>query len=250
MNRTALLPTAFLMALLVSAVAGTQLVSVALANPFFIFEAATPIPGTIPPTISISAPVNDTSYSPNQVHVSFSTSKPQTPTPLETGIIKVKYSLDNSSNLLYYCTQYSSGSPPGIPEFNYSDNVTVAEGDHEITVFSVGIVFPTSSTCYTVNSTATVFFAAKADPAPATTPISTTSPSPSPSLAASTPTASPSEPPSTPSSPTAEPTGSIEDARSGSGLGQAGDAFWMVVVAAVAAASIGTVTAMVVRKKP
>ena len=49
-------------ALLLSLTVGALVVEEAKANPFTIFEAATPIPGTIPPIITMSSPVNNTAY--------------------------------------------------------------------------------------------------------------------------------------------------------------------------------------------
>jgi hypothetical protein len=87
---------AFVSALLLSLTAGVLVVEEAKANPFIIFEAATPIPGTIPLIITMSSPENNTEYTSNNVHLSFNITKPQPPTDLEAGITVVRYTLDNN----------------------------------------------------------------------------------------------------------------------------------------------------------
>jgi hypothetical protein len=157
MKRIALALT-LILAFLFSAVAGVLVVNVAKANPFIIFEPATPIPGTIPPIITMSSPQNNTAYASNNVYFSFNVSKPQPPVPLDTGIIIVKYTLDNDTTGLYFCDHYSSAYPPGIPEFHYSHNLTIPEGNHSLSVYALGVVLPGSLTIFGVNSSSTVFF--------------------------------------------------------------------------------------------
>lgn len=157
MKRTATALT-LILAFLISLVAGLLVVKVAKANPFIIFEPATPIPGTIPPVITVSSPENNTAYASNSVYLSFNISKPEPPITLESGITTVRYTLDNNRTGLYYCTHYSSDSPPGLPEFTYSENLTIPEGNHTLVVYSAGVVLPGNMTIYSVSSSSTVFF--------------------------------------------------------------------------------------------
>ena len=94
MKRTALALTLSL-AILISLMAGVMVVNVAKANPFLIFEVVPPIPGTIPPVITVSSIENNTAYASNNVHISFNISKPQPPIAFDTGLTSVSYTLDN-----------------------------------------------------------------------------------------------------------------------------------------------------------
>jgi len=156
MKRTALALTLILT--LFSVTFGVQAVKEAKANPFIIFEPATPIPGTIPPIITMSSPENNTAYESNNFYLSFNITKPQPPIALESGITVVRYTLDNNRTGLYFCNHYSSDYPPGIPKFSYSKNLTIPEGNHTLVVYSRGVVLPGNSTLYSVSSSSTVFF--------------------------------------------------------------------------------------------
>lgn len=157
MKRTAL-ALALTSALFLSLVVGVLVVKEAKANPFIIFKPATPIPGTIPPIITMSSPKNNTAYASNTGSLSFNITKPQPPIALEAGVTSVKYTLDGNLTGLYYCTHYSSNSPPGLPEFKYSTNLTLPEGNHTLVLSAVGVVLPGNMTLFSVGSSYTVFF--------------------------------------------------------------------------------------------
>jgi hypothetical protein len=157
MKKTASAST-LISALLLSLTAATVVVEEAKANPFIIFEAATPIPGTIPPIITMSSPENNTAYASNSVYLSFNITKPQPPTDLESGITVIRYTLDSNLTGLYFCSHYNSRSPPGIPKFSYSKNLTIPEGNHTLVVYSRGVILPGNMTIYSVGSSSTVFF--------------------------------------------------------------------------------------------
>jgi hypothetical protein len=133
-------------------------VGVAKANPWIIFGSATPIPGTIPPTITTSSPQNNTAYASNNVYFSFNVSKPQPPTPLDAGISVVRCTLDGNITAFYFCDHYSSAYPPGIPEYTYSHNLTVPDGEHILIIEASGVVLPGDMTLLWLDSNATVFF--------------------------------------------------------------------------------------------
>jgi hypothetical protein len=167
-----------ILAFLFLVVAGVLVVKVSKANPWIIFKPATPIPGTIPPIITLFSPQNNTAYASNNVYLSFNVTKPQPPIPLEAGISFVKYTLDDNITGLYFCDHYSSGSPPGIPEFSYSHNLTIPDGKHTLVVYAAGVVLPGDMTIFWVDSNVTVLFSVGP---PQSEPESLPSPSPSPS---------------------------------------------------------------------
>jgi len=157
MKRMALAVT-LILSLLFSLAAGLLLVKEAKANPFIIFKPVAPIPGTIPPVITFSSPKNNTVYKSNTVYINFNISKPEPPTPLESGITTVRYTLDANDTGLYFCDHYSSNSPPGLPQFSYSKNLTLHEGNHTLVVNTGGVVLPGNMTIFSVGSSSTVFF--------------------------------------------------------------------------------------------
>ena len=150
--------------LLLSLVAEVQVGRLAEANPWLFVTFGPPLPGTIPPVIAMYSPRNDTVYAFNNVSLSVHITKPQLNASTETGITAVRYTLDNDNDTtgantvgLYYCTSYSSSSPPGISEFNYRDNLTLPEGNHNITMFCTGIVFADSGAFF-ISGKSTVCF--------------------------------------------------------------------------------------------
>ena len=145
-------------ALFLSLAVGVLVVKEAKANPFIIFEPATPIPGTIPPIITMSSPKNNTAYTSNPVCFSFNITQPQPPRALESGITSVRYTLDGNLTGLYFCNHYNSNSPPGLPEFKYSTDLTLPEGNHTLVLSAVGVVLPGNMTLFSVGSSSTVFF--------------------------------------------------------------------------------------------
>ncbi len=157
MKRTAFAVT-FGLSLLFSLIAGVLFVKEAKANPWIIFKAADPIPGTVPPIITVSCPQNDTVYQSNVVCLSFNVSKPQPPTSLEAGISSVRYTLDGELTGLFYCTHYSFGSLPGLPRFSYSENLTLANGKHTLVVNASGVVLPGNMTMFGMSSSETIDF--------------------------------------------------------------------------------------------
>jgi hypothetical protein len=157
MKRMALAVT-IVLSLLFSLAAGVLFVNVTKANPFIIFETTDPIPGTVPPIITVSCPQNNTVYPSNVVCLSFTVSKPQPPTSLEAGINSVRYMLDGNLTGLYYCTHYSSGSPPGVPSFSYSENLTLPKGKHTLVVNASGVVLPGDMKIFGMQSSETIVF--------------------------------------------------------------------------------------------
>lgn len=157
MKRTAL-AVMLVLSLLFLLAAGLLVVKEAKANAFFIFKSVDPIPGTIPPIITVSSPQNNAVYKSNTVYVSFNVSKPQPPMSLDAGISSVRYTLDGNRNGLYSCNHYSSDYPPGLPQFSYSKNWTLREGTHTLLIEASGVVLPGNMTIFGMSSSSTVFF--------------------------------------------------------------------------------------------
>jgi hypothetical protein len=80
-KKKTLLPVAFISILLFSTVAATQFINLAQANPYGErgeVEGVVPAPeGTVPPTISILSPENDTAYASNTVPLTLNVSTPE-----------------------------------------------------------------------------------------------------------------------------------------------------------------------------
>jgi hypothetical protein len=190
-------------AILVMLVAGVQAGRVINANPWIIWHTVDPIPNSTPPTINIFSPLNNTIYPSKTILFSFNTSKPSAPIPVAgMGIAMVRYSLDNvnpnSSSFfeqttgLYYCTSTggssSGGAYVGLPDFSYSNNLNLTEGNHSLTVFSDGVISPGNLTMFWIGSNETVYFTIDTNktqietPAPISSPSLTPSPKPSSSL--------------------------------------------------------------------
>jgi hypothetical protein len=182
MNRTALVVT---LALLFSMLITVLTFKTANANPWILFSSTEPVPGTVPPIITMSYPVNNTVYTSNTVSFSFNVTKPQPPTIMQSGINYVRYRLDGNVTGLYFCSHYSSMETPGIPEFSYSENVTVPNGSHTLIVEASGVVLPGNMTIFMLTSNFAVHFNVDATETAAPSPSPTPTPSP---VATPTPT--------------------------------------------------------------
>jgi len=77
---------------------------------------------------------------------------------MEAGINSVRYMLDGNLTELYYCTHYSSGSPPGLPSFSYSENLTLPNGKHTLVVTASGVVLPGDMKIFGMQSSTTIVF--------------------------------------------------------------------------------------------
>jgi hypothetical protein len=97
MNRTAI-AFSLILALLISAVAGTQIVFLAGANPYYFVGEVPPDQETYPPNISVSFPQNNTAYATNRLSLNFSVTPPQSKTAAGTYFYKVTYETDWGKN--------------------------------------------------------------------------------------------------------------------------------------------------------
>jgi hypothetical protein len=115
--------TIIILAFLVSLGASMQAVELVLADPFFIFHPVDPLPGTIPPTITIVSPQNNQTYYTDKVVICFNVSKPQLGN-CETAIIEVKYTIDSVTTEAFSIWRQTGGegvsasSSWAVPEFD------------------------------------------------------------------------------------------------------------------------------------
>ncbi len=207
MSKKTFMAAIIILAFLVSLVAGMQGVEVAKANPFFIYNQIDPVPGTIPPNITISNPQNNTAYSSDKITVSFYVGRPQLGT-CNAAIIDIKYVLDNETVQVFTIWRGNSASNSyAIPEYNTTFTLfSLPEGNHDLTVTAEGVVYAGNMDIFFIDGSATASFAIgnqsmQLSPTPAQiatlTPKLTASPSlsptpfpsPSPTI---TPTPSPS----------------------------------------------------------
>ena len=176
--KKAAMELAIISGLLVSLLVGVEFVSLAVANPYsFFWTWVDPIPGTIPPKITITSPKNYTTYSSGDLNFTVHVAKPETPTPMESYILHVHYYLDG-----IYHRVFNNYFEP-VPEV---DNATVlhdlSDGNHTLFVTAEGGVEPGPYEVFFIDSNSTVFFT-----------INSTAFSPIPLTQASSPTPSPTQ---------------------------------------------------------
>ena len=139
MKRTALALT-LIMALLISAIAGTKLVNWAKANPWLGIDWVSPAGDTKPPALTIMSPEN-TVYNSNNISLSFNASVGESKTAVNTRLMQIYYKTDWQQNETYVYDNEGRNfpyEPNAITEFSYNVNLTgVPEGEHNITVRAV-----------------------------------------------------------------------------------------------------------------
>ena len=163
MKKTVLV-LAIVSGLIVSLVLGAQFVDMTKANPYAPWEVVDPIPGTIPPRITVASPENNTEYSGFDLNVMINVTGPQTPYPTKSGIMTVQYVIDNAE---YQDVKLGWDL---IPEVNYSKVLydgTV--GTHKLTVTALGVVEPGENRVFFVETASTVFYTRTAQPTPTST---------------------------------------------------------------------------------
>lgn len=156
MKRTALALT-FILALLFSMVAGTQLIKIGEADPIPqnppVNEGEVPPPnGTLPPIISIFAPVNNSVYASNNVTLKFEVSIPQTNSVYFQGAY-CKASWQSNTSLLLLLVQ--SINLENVPEGPQWIQVYAVEGGELVTR---NVNFTQYYVSYHVNASSTVNF--------------------------------------------------------------------------------------------
>lgn len=160
MNRSAFIAGTIVALLLASLAIGLQSVSLAYANPFFMFHKVDPVPGTIPPPIQISSPKDNITYSPENVTLSFNVDKPQLAGCRGAAIIGVEYILDGLTTQAFSIWRGGSASNSNaIPQ--YSTTVTLpdlSEGKHTLTVQAEGVVYVVDLDIFFISSSSTITF--------------------------------------------------------------------------------------------
>ena len=157
MKKTAWVLMLFLIILL-SILIAVEVVDVAEANPFFMFDYIEPIAGAVPPTIAIYGPMNSTISSSDIVNVSLNITKPEQP-GWTSSIIRVEYCLDNGVPIQLYSI-YWSGEGSGIPEFNTDFSLyLLSAGQHSLKVEAVAAVRSWNTRqIFWIRNASTVFF--------------------------------------------------------------------------------------------
>jgi hypothetical protein len=137
MKKTALM-LLFLLALLISALAMTLFVSLGKANPYmggylFSGEMSPEVVGAAPPLITILSPQENSTYGCPDILLNFNVSVGETPVNAREWIDGVYYKGDweEGRHLASYQSTLSSRT-------EFSINVTVPEGKHEVTVWAEG----------------------------------------------------------------------------------------------------------------
>jgi len=158
--------------LAVSILIGIQAVEVTNANPFFMYQTIDPIPGAIPPTITINSPNNNSVYSPGNLTFSFNVSKPQldssianSPARYYAYITSIYYTLDNGNETRVYYNYNNGVGSKGVPEFNTTITLpSLSIGSHSIKVKAYGIVNPDHLYIFGMESNSTTFFTIENQP--------------------------------------------------------------------------------------
>jgi hypothetical protein len=176
MSKKTFMATIIILTFLVSSLAGIQTVKVAKANPFFGWKIVDIASGTIPPKVTLFSPSNNTVYSESNILLSFNISKPILSSAWKSGITNVEYFLDSREVELY-----SMDSSPGLQEFNYESNLTLAEGNHTLIVQADGVVLPNNLSVFGMNCSSTILFTVNtSDLSPSSTQQPTIEPSQTP----------------------------------------------------------------------
>ena len=151
------LALALILTLSLSAIAGTQLVSLGKADPYFWYEEVQPDAETKPPLISIFSPINNTIYNPDDFALAFNVTVGESKTASEKVMFYVQYIADWQRNTTYF---YTEGN---LTHFSYDMNLTgIPEGNHSILFYAIerGTYarneFPPYA--FSINSSSIVFF--------------------------------------------------------------------------------------------
>ena len=117
---------------------GAELIEMAKANPYWFFEHVDPVPGTIPPSITIYNPQNYTSYTTNSIPVNILVNKAIL-AGWSCNIEWVGYSIDGKNTVTLH-TKWQSHKqgeeihPITIPSDTNFNLPSLASGKHTLTV--------------------------------------------------------------------------------------------------------------------
>ena len=158
-----LLATTIILSTILALAVGIHAVEVVNADPFFIFHQVDPVPGTTLPSITILSPQNNQEYHSDKVIINFNVSKPQLGT-CDTAIIEVKYIIDGKSNETFTIWRQEghtvgASSSNAVPEFDtIFTSPSLSQGNHYLTVFAKGVVYPGNLSIFFSTSSKTVNF--------------------------------------------------------------------------------------------
>lgn len=159
MNTKALV-AAFVLALSISVVAGTQLVSVVKANPFWWYEGVPPDEYTEAPVISVLSPANNTVFNEDNVYLSFNVDVGESETALDTVLLLVSYEADwQHDNIAQFAPW--SGPYPFVHEVNLTG---IPEGNHSITFQAIERGTYTGAHAFNIDSSETILFTIDTNP--------------------------------------------------------------------------------------
>jgi hypothetical protein len=156
MSKKTFMATIIILAFLISLVEGMQVVEVAKADPYFIFQRISPIPGSAPPQITIFNPQDNITYNSNTL-ISFNVSRPLSPQG-SCFISHIEYKLDNNKTLLYDYMINGGNNWTSFQQFSFSQNFNLSEGNHSLIVESEALFLPGSMTIFYLDSSSNVSF--------------------------------------------------------------------------------------------
>jgi N-acetylneuraminic acid mutarotase len=71
-------------------------------------------------------------------------------------VASISYAIDGYlPKSIYYCTHYP---PPGVDHYSYSETLNFTQGNHSLTVYSLGVVLPGNRTMFWTGNNSTVYF--------------------------------------------------------------------------------------------
>jgi hypothetical protein len=145
MNKKRLLTAAFISVFLFSVVAGTQLVNFAKGNPYSGFTMpnyvkegeGSPPAGTLPPTVSIVSPENNTAYASTNISLTFNVSLPKS-NNYSLSLAQIYYKTSYQSSYTFVGERVIADLKP-LYSLSLSINLTgVPEGHRWLEVYAVG----------------------------------------------------------------------------------------------------------------
>jgi hypothetical protein len=151
-----------------------EIIEMAHANPFYsIYAPVEPVPGTIPPSISINSPQNNTVYAQSEIAVSLFVKNAEL-AGWNSSITRVAYFLDTLPELEGYPvhTSFYPDRSGEVPELTTAFNLSsLSMGKHNLTVTAdVVVLRDTPPQYFLLHSSSTIFFTTTVQPAPTPTP--------------------------------------------------------------------------------
>jgi hypothetical protein len=148
------LAATLVLALLISVIAGTQLVSMGKANPYWWYEGVPPDDYTEAPVISVLSPANNTVVNNDNVYLSFNVDVGESETALGTVLLTVRYETDWQHDNDDMFAPWS-GPYPFVHEVNLTG---IPEGNHSIIIEAVERGSYPNARAFNIDSSSTVFF--------------------------------------------------------------------------------------------